>query len=215
MIENISTYSYEFATIASVHLLAVASPGSDFVVVVRQVVAYGKRAALFTSLGISLGIVLHVSFWLFGIGIIISQSLVAFTILKYLGAAYLAYLGLVALGVRRGKVQEPHRGSPDLEMTSRKAISIGFITNALNPKVTLFFLAVFTVVVSPTTPVILRICYGLWVAIVTFVWFAVVSMLLGHNRVMKIFRSSLPWFERTMGIILIALAIKVALLNAK
>jgi threonine/homoserine/homoserine lactone efflux protein len=215
LIENIATYSSEFITIASVHLLAVASPGSDFAVVVRQVLSYGRRAALFTSLGIALGIVLHVSYWLLGIGFIVSQSAIAFTLLKYLGAIYLAYLGLTAILVRPTKIQDRYRRSATPQMTGGKAMSIGFITNTLNPKVSLFFLAVFTAVVSPTTPLILRLCYGLWVATITFVWFAVVSTLLSQKRVMNMFYSWGLWIERAMGLILIAIAIKVALSSVK
>ena len=81
----------EFLTIASLHLFAVASPGPDFILVVRQCFRYGKRGAIWTSLGISVGILVHVCISLIGIGLILSLKPEILSWLKILASIYISY----------------------------------------------------------------------------------------------------------------------------
>jgi threonine/homoserine/homoserine lactone efflux protein len=71
LIEHVQEYWLEFLTIASVHLLAVASPGPDFAIVLKHSISYGRRAAIVTSIGVGVGILIHVAYSLLGIGILI------------------------------------------------------------------------------------------------------------------------------------------------
>lgn len=207
-------YLSQFITIVVVHLLAVASPGPDFAVVVKQSVTHGKVTALWTSLGVGTGIFLHVLYSLLGIGVVVSQSVVAFTIMKYLGAAYLVYLGWKALRTRpsssplfsKEAQQRPSAG---------KAYWIGFLTNGLNPKATLFFLSLFTVVISPDTPVLIQGFYGVYMAFATALWFSGISMVFGNSRVRNLFGKVGHWFERFMGGALLLLGIKLAITSQK
>ncbi len=204
----------EFITIAIVHFLAVASPGPDLAITLRQSVSYGRRIGLWTCLGIGAGVLVHVTYCILGLGILISKSILAFNIVKYLGAIYLAYIGICAL---RSKPKEKLlKENLPLELPSpSRAFSTGFITNALNPKVTLFFLAVFSVVVSPSTSVLIKIAYGLWMALITTLWFAALTYLFSKKSVSNLFRRFGHWFEKSMGAILIALGIRLALTPAK
>src|SRR5688572_20008551 len=90
-------YWVEFAKVAIAHLLAVASPGPDFALVLKQSVSLGRRAAVCTSLGIGMAILLHVSYSLLGLGFLIRESETWFNVVKYAGAAYIAWLGFNAL----------------------------------------------------------------------------------------------------------------------
>ena len=93
-------YWTEFLTVALVHMLAVASPGPDFAIVLRESVSNGRHAGIWTALGVGSGILLHVGYCLLGIGLIVSQSIVLFNLLKWLAAAYLIYIGIRALQAR-------------------------------------------------------------------------------------------------------------------
>ncbi len=203
-------YWTEFLTVALIHLLAVASPGPDFAVVVRESVTHGRRAGMFTAFGVGTAIFVHVGYSLLGIGIIVSQSIVLFNALKWLAAAYLLYIGIKAL---RAKPADPAALAANLpvgERTARGAFTAGFVTNGLNPKATLFFLSLFTVVINPHTPLSIQAGYGVYLAVATGVWFCMVAMLFSHQRVRNGFARMGHWFDRTMGAVLVALGVKLA-----
>ncbi|MBD9423979.1 LysE family transporter [Pseudomonas sp. PDM15] len=203
-------YWAEFLTVALIHLLAVASPGPDFAIVVRESVAYGRRAGTWTALGVGTGIFVHVAYSLLGIGLIVSQSIVLFNALKWLAAAYLFYIGIKAL---RAKPAVP--GALDVaaeagERSPRGAFMTGFVTNGLNPKATLFFLSLFTVVINPHTPLAVQAGYGVYLAFATAIWFCLVALLFSQRRVRAGFARMGHWFDRLMGAVLVGLGIKLA-----
>jgi RhtB (resistance to homoserine/threonine) family protein len=204
-------YWTEFLTVALIHLLAVASPGPDFAIVVRESVAYGRRAGIFTALGVGCGIFVHVAYSLLGIGLIVSQSIVLFNALKWLAAAYLLYIGIRAL---RARPADP--ASAELSLATgvrapRAAFTTGFVTNGLNPKATLFFLSLFTVVIDPHTPLAVQGGYGVYLALATALWFCLVAMLFSQQRVRAGFARLGHWFDRLMGAVLVGLGAKLVL----
>ncbi len=207
-------YLTQFLAIAVVHLLAVASPGPDFAIVVRQSVTYGKTTALWTSLGVGTGILLHVLYSLLGIGVVVSQSIIAFTVMKFLGAAYLIYVGFKSL--KAGPSSSFFAAEMKAQVpTIGRAFWTGFLTNGLNPKVTLFFLSLFTVVIASHTPVVVQLFYGIYMACATALWFSGISFLFGQDRVRKLFNKVGHWFERLMGGALIILGLKLAVTSQK
>ncbi|NKB31569.1 MAG: LysE family translocator [Pseudomonadales bacterium] len=207
-------YWTEFLTIAIAHLFAVASPGPDFAVVLRQCVSSGTRAGLWTSFGVGSGILLHVTYCVLGVAVLLSQSPSLFNTMKYLAALYLLYLGVQSI---RESINQPANVEPttaNVSVEPKKAFVLGFLTNGLNPKATLFFLALFTVVISPETPTSMQIVYGIYLAIATFAWFAMLSKVLGRDNVRAWLLRAGAWFERGMGAVLIILAVQIAL-NAR
>lgn len=202
-------YWGEFITVATVHLLAVASPGPDFAMVVRQSLIYGKKTAIQTSLGIGAGIMVHVAYSLLGIGLIISQTVSLFNTMKLLGATYLIYIGIKSLRAKASN-SDLTVGPTEIELPSTfGAFRAGFLTNGLNPKATLFFLSLFTVVISPDTPHEIQFCYGLYMTLATALWFSGLSTVLGYKRVRSLFQQKAHWIERTVGVVLIGLGIKL------
>ncbi|KCX77599.1 lysE type translocator family protein [Acinetobacter baumannii 754286] len=86
---------------------------------------------------------------------------------------------------------------------------MGFLTNALNPKATIFFLAIFTTIVSTTTPMKVQVSYGVWMCMVNAIWFMVVSVLFAQPIVRKRFLEFGVYFERVMGVLLIGIALRL------
>ncbi|MBA1264321.1 LysE family transporter [Stutzerimonas stutzeri] len=202
-------YWMEFPTVALVHLLAVASPGPDFAVVVRESVTRGQRSGSWTALGVGCGIGLHVSYSLLGIGLIVSQSILLFNLFKWLAAGYLFYLGFQALRTRPAKVGDISVTGPGEPLSRRRAFTIGFVTNGLNPKATLFFLSLFTVVIDPHTPLAVQAGYGLYLAFATGAWFCLLAWLFSRERVRAGFGRMGHWFDWLTGAVLIGLGVRL------
>lgn len=212
---GMQNYWVEFVTIATVHLLAVASPGPDFAVVLKHSVSFGRRAAIITSIGIGLGILVHVTYSLLGIGLLIKTTPWLFQLFSYLAAGYLVYLGLGAL---RSRPQHAGgNGGVEAEVaindaiSDRKAFWVGLLTNGLNPKATLFFLTLFAVVISAQTPNSVKVIYGLYLAFATGLWFCALSYFLSSQKVRGFIREQGFWFDRIMGLVLIGLALKLVI----
>lgn len=203
-------YWMEFLTVALVHLLAVASPGPDFAVVVRESVTSGQRNGSWTAFGVGSGILLHVAYSLLGIGLIVSQSIVLFNLFKWLAAGYLLYLGVQALRAKPAKAADLNPETLVEERSRRRAFLTGFVTNGLNPKATLFFLSLFTVVIDPHTPLLVQALYGVYLAFATALWFCLVAWLFSRPRVRAGFARMGHWFDRVTGLVLIGLGVRLA-----
>ena len=176
-------YWAEFLTIAVAHLFAVASPGPDFAIVTRQCVTGGTRAGVWTSLGVGAGILLHVAYCILGVALLLSQSPTLFSVTKFIAAAYLFYLGIQSIRLSMKPTSNGGKSPERVTTQPGKAFVLGFLTNGLNPKATLFFLALFTVVIDPTTPTSMQIIYGIYLAVATFAWFAMLSKIFGRPSV--------------------------------
>ena len=214
-------YWAQFLKVALAHMLAVASPGPDFAMVVRQSLAHGRRAAIWTSIGIGSAILVHVTYALLGIGILLRTYPVAFTVVKFAGAGYLAWIGVKAL------MSKPRHGLAEAPFGSKAAITrpaepapsaawtTGFLTNVFNPKATLFFVAIFASLIDPATPKVIQGAYGLWMALTTMAWFALVSVFFTREGVRAAFLRGGHWIDRIMGAVLIALAAALAFASAR
>jgi RhtB (resistance to homoserine/threonine) family protein len=199
-------YWVEFSKVAIAHLLAVASPGPDFALVLKQSLSRGRGVALCTSLGIGTAILLHVSYSLLGLGLLLRGSEAWFNVLKYVGAAYIAWLGVLALRGRPRVPDDPNADDKPDQMDGARAFISGFLTNVLNPKATLFFISLFALVVSPATPKSIQAVYGLWMAVATAVWFSIVSLLFTRPEVRATFWRHGHWIDRALGVVFLAFA---------
>jgi RhtB (resistance to homoserine/threonine) family protein len=220
-------YLHEFLIIASIHLLAVMSPGPDFVMIVKNSLVYNKKTGVFSALGLSLGICVHILYCLLGIGLIISKSIVLFSAIKFIGAGYLIFIGYKSLRAKSQIVSEsinlPCRQTGrhatqqagNIELSVLEAIKQGFLTNVFNPKATLFFLAIFTQVLDPKTPLYIEIIYGLEMVFATFAWFAFVASVLSVSKIKSKFQKIQSKVEKVAGVAMILFGIKLALSKAK
>ena len=206
----------EFAKVAGAHLLAVASPGPDFAIVLRQSISHGRRTAIWTSVGVGTAILLHVGYSLLGMGLLIRSSTLWFGVVKYAGAAYIAWLGVQALRAppradADAVGSEVAGGAARAEPDDRGAFAVGFLTNALNPKATLFFISLFAMIVSPRTPKLVQAGYGLWMVVATMAWFSLVSVVFTREDVRRKFLRHGHWIDRALGVVFLAFAVSLAL----
>lgn len=196
-------------TVTLLNLLAAVSPGPDFVMTVRNSLCYSRRAGIFTSLGISLGLGIHLIYCAAGVGYIISKSLLLFSIIKWLGIIYLIYMGISSILAKGSKLEVTgERIGPDL--TRMQAFKMGFLTNVLNPKATLFFLSLFTFVIGNATPLYVILTIAVIILGTAFVWFTIVSIFLAQQRVQRIFLKYEKAINYTLGGFLILLGVKIA-----
>lgn len=194
-----------FFTVALAHALAVSSPGPDFAMVVRQSLANGRSAGLWTALGIGSGISFHVAYGLFGLNWLTQRWPAALDVLGWLGALFLSWIGLQALRAQPGGAQDSAVAPAQAHGAGRYFL-IGLLTNVLNPKAVLFFVALFSAVVTGPVPLTLKWLLGLWLPLATFAWFALVATLLSDRRLREPLRAHAWLIDRAMGAVLLVLA---------
>jgi len=204
-------YFQELVTITLVAIFMAISPGADFVMVTRNSIFYSRKAGIYSALGVSMAIWVHVAYSIAGLAVIISSSVVLFSILKYLGAAYLIYIGWKTFTSKA--MMDLEKSDETATLSNVKAFRIGFVTNVLNPKTTIFFLSIFTQIVTLDTPVLLQLMYGLIISMAHFIWFGIISCTLTHPILLKKFQASKHIIEKVVGTVLIGFGIKVALVN--
>ena len=158
--------------VAAVTVLAVVSPGPDFAMVTRNSYLYGRRAGLLSALGIAMGVQVHVLYTMFGVALLMAHAHSVLTVVKALGAAYLVWIGLQTLR-RRAPLAVDLHGAPALRPAA--ALRMGFLTNALNPKCTLFVVSTYTQVVDVRTPVPVQFGYGAFMSLAHLAWFSLVA----------------------------------------
>ena len=199
-----------FLTITAIHLLAAASPGPDFVMVSQQSLTHGRRAGILCSLGIALGLSVHIIYSSIGMAALVSESSYVLSGLKILAALYLIYLGVKGLSSQPVTV-----ANAEFEAVKRlsavRLISLGFLCNALNPKAPLYFLAVFTLVLSPDMPAYQLFLMGIWMMLVQFAWFSLVALLLSKPAVKHKFRAIGHWVDRAMGSLMLLFGLRLLL----
>lgn len=207
-----TSYLTEFATLMAIFVLMVITPGADLAMVIRQSMMQGRRAAVVTSFGIGLSLLFHMSYTILGLGLIISQSVLLFNIIKWCGVAYLIYIGIQSLraGQQSSEPDMPVEKRSTKPQSLRKAFLLGFAANALNPKAVFFFLSIFATVISVSTPAPIKFGYGLVMSAGVISWFVAVSFFMTTPRMRAIFDRAAKWINRGSGLVFISLGLKLA-----
>ncbi len=193
-----------------IHLFAVISPGPDFAIVSKQSFSHGRTSAIFTSLGIASGILVHVMFCLIGIGYLLTVNSFLFNIFKYIGAFYLCYIGFKPF-INSSISQFDKDEKEKLKKSLYQSFVLGFITNVFNPKATIFFLSLFTLVINVDTPIFIKLLYGAWMSVITGFWFCLVSLFFTSEYSKIFIRKYSILIDKIMGIILIIISIRLLL----
>jgi RhtB (resistance to homoserine/threonine) family protein len=205
-------YLIEIASLMAIFAFVIVSPGADLAMVIRQSVVQGRRAAILTSFGIGTSLMFHMTYTILGLGLIISQSILLFNIVKWLGVAYLVYIGISALRAGNTDIDAMARQAAGerKQQSAKRAFLLGFMANALNPKPVFFFLSVFSGVVSHETPDAAKFVYGVVMASALVAWFVGVSMFMTTARMRSAFGRMSKWIDRVSGVVFIAFGLKLA-----
>lgn len=204
-----------FWVFALTGLLLNLTPGSDMLYIIARSSGQGTKAGVVSAFGIGAGCIVHIVAAVVGLSALIAQSATAFEIIKYIGAAYLIYLGLKSLLARK-KAVIIDKGLPPLSY--RKIFWQGVLTNVLNPKVALFFLAFLPQFLNTKDGnASLQILFlGAWFNFVGTLVNILVALLFGTLGMwLSKSQAIVQWQERITGVILIGLGIKVALSSKK
>lgn len=206
-----------FAFIVTGYLL-VMTPGMDTLLVLNKAITQGKKSGVYTTLGISSGILFHTFLGAIGLSMLIANSTIAFAIIKYLGAAFIIYLGIMKFMEKRKEIKVAELKTSELGNT-KKSSSIkndfitGLFTNILNPKVAVLFLAFFPQFINPNhleSPLPF-IFLGTTMAIIGITWF--LSLTFFSNYFTKKFKSSKNSkisLNKISGVIFIIMGLSIA-----
>ena len=196
-------------------LLLNLTPGNDMLYVIGRSSGQGTKAGVISALGVGAGCIVHILAAVVGLSAVIAQSALAFDIIKYLGATYLVYLGIKSVVSKKHSITITKNLKP---LSYTKIFWQGAVTNVLNPKVALFFLAFLPqfINVYKDNASMQILFLGIWFDVVGTIVNVLVALLFGK---IGAWLSKSPvfiqWQERITGIILIGLGIKVALSSKK
>jgi threonine/homoserine/homoserine lactone efflux protein len=139
-----------------------------------------------------------------------------FNAVKFAGAVYIAWLGVQSLRARprQEALADAALGGVRLP-DERSAFATGFLTSALNPKASLFFISLFVMLVSPHTPKLIQAGYGLWMSSATVVWFTFVSVIFTRDDVRRRFLHFGHWIDRALGVVFLAFAASLVVATLK
>lgn len=195
--------------IVMVTVLAVISPGPDFAIIVRNGLRYGRKLGLATALGIACGVIVHTTYTLLGLSYILSTYVWVLQFVRYVGAAYLIWLGVTAFFSQKGVEQDACSNEEVEQGSFGSAFRNGFFCNTFNPKTIMFFVALFTQVVAPDTPKYAQFGVAVFISCAHLAWFSFVVLALTDTRSMKFIDRWRRPFEKVVGGCLLGLGTKL------
>ncbi len=201
----------------AVATLLVVSPGPNGFLITKTVPLFGKKAGLLNVFGFVAAFYVHATLAIFGISLILVKSSQAFFIFKMLGAAYLIWIGVKALiSAFSGRNNTALQSQPadNKRMSSRSAFFEGFLTNVLNPKVSMFYLAAFPQFISVNDSALNAYALVTAHSVVNFLWFS--AMIVMISRVKSVTSSGRfkVWLNSITGLVFIGFGTKLALMKS-
>jgi len=193
-------------------LLLNLTPGADSLYVATRSIAHGFRAGAIAALGIGLGCCVHILAAAAGLSAILATSATAFTIVKLAGAAYLVWIGLALM--RSAPAAAPEQAKTALPTASTRALfSQGFLTDVLNPKVALFFLAFVPQFIAPQAgnKALAFLFLGGIFALNGTLWCVALAWLSARAGSLKVGRRAIAWLSRGVGAVFVLLGLRLAL----
>ena len=206
----INAHQTQLMSLSLIAIMMAISPGADFALVTRNSLSAGRLAGLLTSVGITVGCIFHLAYCVTGLVFIINNSPLASSVIKYLGAAYLIYLGYQSFRTKPQPNQSEHIDeNNEFQLSPFQAFMSGLMSNVLNPKTSLFFLSIFSQLVTATTPISMQLLYGLIILLAHILWFSFLSLLLTNRALRLKLENKKLLIDRTLGVVLMMFGLNV------
>lgn len=191
-------------TVVSICLLGAMSPGPSLAVVLQQTLRGGRKTGLVAAVTHGLGIGLYALLCISGIAVMITTTPALFTTLQWAGAGYLLWLGF------KGLLSKPEAGEPlAVAPSTGSAARDGFLVVFLNPKVAVFFIALFSQVIGSETTVLEKLMYAATALLIDMAWYVIVAWSFSNPRWLGKLQANVVWLDRIFGVVLIALSVRI------
>ncbi|TDQ34797.1 threonine/homoserine/homoserine lactone efflux protein [Thiopseudomonas denitrificans] len=194
-----------FMTVALAHFLALLSPGPDFVLVVKSAIRNDRSKAIGVAAGISTANALYIALCLIGVGALLASSIWLMVTLKIIGGLFLIFLAIQALRAKRSAYAQLSVENDQIkngEASFIKEFVTGFMSGILNPKNLLFYLSLFTVVLTNDVGLVFKIALGVWMTLVVFFWDTAIIFMLSTNKARSRFTKLAYYIDKLTGAIL-------------
>lgn len=200
-----------FLTFMVTALFFVMTPGIDTVFVLNKSIGQGRKSGIVSAMGINTGILTHTFLSAIGLTVLIAKSAIAFMVIKYIGAAYLVYIGVKKYMDTSALFTE--NTVSEAKNSSKNDFWSGFFTNSLNPKVALFFLAFFPQFITPSkledpVPFVLL---GVTFAIIGVIWYVILTLFAStFSTKIKGNPNSGIWLNKISGFVFVLMGLQIA-----
>ena len=197
--------------VITISCLGMISPGPDFFLVLKNSLSYNRKMALMTCLGVISAIAIHMSYCVAGIAVLIITTPWLYNALRYAGAAYLLWIGIKALLAKNSGATYVTKQSQQLNITAKAAFMQGLLCNLLNPKATLFFLAIFTQLLNAHSTIMDKLLVAFIIWFEALLWWPLVVFIFQTQVVQRRYFKLQAIIDKLLGMILIVNGVKVAL----
>lgn len=195
-------------SLALICLLGAMTPGQSFIIILKHAIAGGRWNGMMASIGHGLGVMLYAIATVVGLAVIIQKTPWLFDFIRYVGAGFLLWLGYKALS---SKASSGTLSAENVTVTLKQSFSEGLMISFLNPKLAIFFLALFSqFVVADATWQHSAIMVGTVSGIDTL-WYCLLALILSHSVILVKLRQNVHIIEKCSGVVLLAVACRVVL----
>lgn len=197
-----------WGALSAICLFGAMSPGPSLAVVLRQTISNGRTHGIFTACAHACGVAIWAILTIWGLALLVTQTPLLYQLLTYAGAAYLGWLGVKALCSKSNSHLEVTQNKTSLGKAARD----GVLVSLLNPKLAIFFIALFSQYVSTDLSLTDQVVMIGTVASIDSLWFILIAVLLSQSRLLETVRQKASTIDKACGIVLIALALRVVTL---
>ena len=197
------------STIIAIHIFAWLTPGPLFILIVRNALVYSRKTGIWTAVGIAIGSVIHITSSVAGISLMISTSVMAFNVIKFLGVGYLTYLGVKTL-LFKINTQQAGTLVGHKDISPFHAIKIGFLAIILSPKAWLFFISIFATVFSSGAPFWVVAFLVIAMVLNEFVMASILSIFFTQKTIKSVYSKYQSSLNKCLGVAFIFLAGMIA-----